>query len=419
MSIFSKAASQVGTADLQELLQESAVENARLEFKLQVSSKDDTLKKLSSFANTFGGYMVVGAKANSADGRIEDLPGVDEEAGYKQKVVDWCFKHVSPPLIVEVSDPISVPGTSGKICYVVYTPESDVAPHFLNGRKGIWVRTDEFSARFEAQLANENELRHLFDRRRLIRERRANLLERARKRFDTYAAKIHTDRGGHRTETGSLLEFFVVPRFPARPLCDQAQLKPLLMRRYESVRGVLFPRPDGGVISQHESAIVLGAMGRVLSMFEVNVWGMLFYGTRIDDNLSGTRGIHLYGFVGETLLFLRHAGKIIQALGYSGPIHVQMKITKIRDVPWLYGTQNIAGIFSEKGSVLDDDCEFAISTTCEILREKTDGIVMDLLRYVFFSVNWPDLIDSQTKLEELLRMGYQYNSWPVPQSFPS
>jgi predicted HTH transcriptional regulator len=194
VSIFSKAVSQVETADLQELVQEKAVENARLEFKLLVPSKDDTSKKLSSFANTFGGYMVVGAKANSADGRIEDLPGVDEEAGYKQKVIDWCFKHVSPPLTVEVSDPIPAPNASGKVCYVIYTPESEVAPHFLNGRKGIWVRTDEFSARFEAELANDNELRHLLDRRKLIRERRVSLLDRARKRFDTLAA---ADRGEH------------------------------------------------------------------------------------------------------------------------------------------------------------------------------------------------------------------------------
>ena len=45
----------MATADLQELLIDSAVENARLEFKLQVPTKDETLKKLSSFANTFGG----------------------------------------------------------------------------------------------------------------------------------------------------------------------------------------------------------------------------------------------------------------------------------------------------------------------------------------------------------------------------
>jgi predicted HTH transcriptional regulator len=85
VSIFAKPVSQLATADLQELLLERAVENVRLEYKREVPNKDETLKKLSSFANTYGGFMVVGASASSTDGRIDGLPGVDEQPGYKQK----------------------------------------------------------------------------------------------------------------------------------------------------------------------------------------------------------------------------------------------------------------------------------------------------------------------------------------------
>lgn len=146
MSIFSKSLSRLEPTDLSELLQDRAVENARLEFKSEVPNKDETLKKLSSFANTFGGFMVIGAKANSSDGRLEELPGVDVQDGYKQKVLDWCFGGANPPLTVEVSDPLPLPAGGGKVCYVAYVAESDVAPHFLNGRRGVWVRTDEFSS---------------------------------------------------------------------------------------------------------------------------------------------------------------------------------------------------------------------------------------------------------------------------------
>jgi len=81
-------------------------------------------------ATRFGGFLVVGAKAESKDGRIEDLPGVDEESGYKQKVVDWCFNGASPPLIVQVSDPIPAPSGGGKVCYVIHAAESDAARTF-------------------------------------------------------------------------------------------------------------------------------------------------------------------------------------------------------------------------------------------------------------------------------------------------
>ncbi len=59
------------------------VENVRLEFKREVPGKNETLKKLSSCANTFGGYLVVGAEAAN-DGRITGLPAVELQHGYKQ-----------------------------------------------------------------------------------------------------------------------------------------------------------------------------------------------------------------------------------------------------------------------------------------------------------------------------------------------
>lgn len=135
MPIYTKPVSQLIFADLEELLQANAVENIRLEFKLTTPAKDETLKKLSSFANTFGGLVVIGAHANSVDGRIQALAGVDPENGYKQRIMQWSFDEVSPPLIVEVSDPIPVPGSNTKVCYVISIAESDAAPHFLNGRK--------------------------------------------------------------------------------------------------------------------------------------------------------------------------------------------------------------------------------------------------------------------------------------------
>jgi hypothetical protein len=421
MSIFTKPLSQVASADLQELLQERAVENARLEFKVQVPSKDETLKKLSSFANTFGGYMVVGAKANSSDGRIEDVPGVDEVSGYRQKIVDWCVQGAAPPLIVEVSDPIPAPGADGRVCYVVYTAESDVAPHFLNGRKGIWIRTDEFSARFEAGLANENELRYLLERRKLIRERRVGLLERARRRFDTYIGKTHSDRGGNRTSFGPRLDICIVPRFPARPLCEHEKLKPLVVEKRLRWRQVGFPIPSHSMISQHESTIALGAAGRD-SIFEANIWGMMFYSTKIaeSDNPEQTLGIHLYRVVGTILLFVRHAATMLNALGYSGPIHIEMRLSALRGVPWLHNfALGSAEMYREGGSELDDEFEFSIPTVKEVLCEKPDSIVMEMLRYIFFSVNWSDLIDTQPKLETLLRTGYQYNFWYSPDSWQS
>ena len=151
MAIFDKPLSALNEHDLQELIAAEVVENIRLEFKREYPSKDEVLKKLSSLANTFGGFVVIGAEASGKDGRIIALSGVERKSGYKQTIVQLSTAGVSPPLNVEVSDAIPV-GTESKVCYVLFVRESDTAPHFLNGRKGMYVRTDEFSNRFDSSL---------------------------------------------------------------------------------------------------------------------------------------------------------------------------------------------------------------------------------------------------------------------------
>jgi hypothetical protein len=222
----------------QELLTENAVENLRLESKREIPTKDDTLKKLSSFANTIGGLVVIGADAGSADGRIVGLPGVDLKSGYKQTIVQWSFAGVSPPVEVEVSDAIAVPGAGGRVCYVLGVRESELAPHFLNGRKGIYVRTNEFSTRYDAQLANENELRHLAQRRQIVRERRAMLIQRSRDRFDTFVKQKYGELGKRQSGIGARFDLSIGPRFPAQPLCEHDRLLSILPAKRISWRQV-------------------------------------------------------------------------------------------------------------------------------------------------------------------------------------
>jgi len=343
MSIYAKPVSQITVVDLKELLEHGDVENLRLEFKSEVPNRDETLKKLSSFANTYGGTMVVGAKARSADGRIESLPGVEPQSGYKQKVIDWCFAGATPPVTVEVSDPISV--ENGKVCYLIRVPESDLAPHFLNGRKGIWVRVDEFSGRAKAELADESEIRHLLDRRRVVVERRSALLTRARRRLSNQIGS---------SISPSRLELSVVPRFPARPLCPEQQLQFFVSSSFFRRRGVLFPALGEGFVSQHESVALLRPVSDLdpgHSLFEVNIWGMLFYAMRINTNESGAAGIHLNRVVGAVLTFVRHAAKMLELMGYTGAIIVETRLASIRRVPWLHAPDRV--LVPHTGSVLD------------------------------------------------------------------
>lgn len=412
MSIFTKPISQINTQDLDDLVIRQAVENVRLEFKRDVPGKDEMIKKLSSFANTFGGFMIVGAEANSKDGRIESLPGVDPQPSYKQTVVQWCADAVTPFLDVNVSDPIPTPSANGKVCYVLFMRESDLAPHFLNGRKGVYIRTNEFSKRFEARLANETELRHLLDRRKIIRDRRTNLLQRARQRFRTFIERRYRELSNGKENIGCRFDFSIIPRFPAEPLCDHSRLMSLVPSKKLNWRQVGFPRDSIGSISQHESIIVLRP-GTSFSILEANIWGLLFYATEIERQEKTYSGIHLYHFLGQLLVFMEHSRMVTHELGYTGPLLLQMKMEAMCGIPWIY-SEGGNTIVTGPASYLDDEVSLTIHTISEELDQRPDKIALDILRYVFFAMNWPDVADNDQELERLVKAGYHYNMWQVP-----
>ena len=399
MSIFAKPVAHITTEDVQELLAENAVENIRLEFKREAPGRDEMLKKVSSFANSYGGYLVIGASADSKDGRIIDLPGLQLQPGYKQTIMQWCLAGTSPPVTVEVSDPIPTSAGDGRVLYVISVPESDLGPHFLNGRKGVYVRTDEFSSHFHPQLATEYELRHLFDRRRLVRERRDKLMIRARERFATFTRQ----QPGQELHGSKLLPVFLtltlVPRYPAQPVCDHAALLATLRRTRVPWRQVGFPRDVSGIITQHESAIALRPCGPA-SLMEANTWGMLTYATRVAEVSAEYRGIHAPHFLGSILVFLEHARSMIKSLGVSAELHVEILLQGALGVPWISFPRG----FPEQGpeSILDDTIQFDYHTTTDTLVAARDQVATDLFRLIFFAMNWPATADAPEKLSTLV-----------------
>ena len=419
MSIFTTPVAQLTMEDLQELLLNSAVENVRLEFKSEVPNKLETLKKLSSFSNTFGGFVVVGAKASSTDGRLSELPGVPLQNNYRQQVVQWCFDGVSPPLVVEVSDPIPQGTDTDKVLYVIYVPESEVAPHFVNERKGVWVRTDEFSQRYDPHLADENEILHLLDRRHLIQQRRADLVLRSQQRFEKFLTRRpRREDGPVEGDVPLHLQLSIGPRFPARPVCEQARIRTALDNSRISWRRTTFPSTSSSnFISQHESILCLlptVAGSHPAGLLEANIWAMLFYATELEKRTQTgleqfSTGIFPNHFAGHLLLFIKHAGKVILDLGYEGSLLINVKVSGIYGIQWLRPMGR--AVFPGPCSEMDDSFTFSLSTTSGELGQRRDALVIDMMQYILFAMNWPEYAGDPEELKEIVRNGHLYNGW--------
>jgi hypothetical protein len=311
-------------------------------------------------------------------------------------------------MTVEVSDPIPTTQDSDTVCYVIYVPESDLAPHFIHGRKGIYVRTDEYSQRFEPQLATATELRSLFDRRRIVTDRREFLIERARSRFDAFVDTRYTELGGRPDGIGARFDLTLIRRFPAEQVINQSDVLSILQQVCIPWRQVGFPRVTQGFVSQHESGLVLWP-GSNFSILEANIWGMVFYASEIERVEDSYSGIHLYSFLGNLLVFLRHARELAGRIGLVGPLLIQLRLEGIRGVPWVYAENNAP--IQGPASLLDNHVILSLSTFAEDLQRKTDGVAIKVLEQVFFAMNWADLVGDIAQLRQLVRNGYKYNFW--------
>lgn len=403
--MFNKSVSQITTADLQSLLDDEAVENVRLEFKREVPKKDELLKKLSSFANTFGGYLVIGAAEEQQRGKLASYPGIEVQANYKQTVLAHCFSGTYPPINVEVSEPIVSPSDQSKVCYVIYVPVSELAPHFLNGRKGVYIRTDEHSKRFEAELADQNELLALLDRRKAIRTRRGNLIERAESRANHHC---HID-------TQPTLQLSVIPRFPHAPVTDLSGVKETMKSVNVRLRRDFFPYNAYKAITQSESIIAIDPQYDG-SLLEFNLWGQFHYAEQIEFTVSGTetKGIHTNGFLGHTLVVLKWISLVAAKFEMTGPLLVNLKLSNILNLPWLYFRYNTAG--EGPTSPLDNEISIDLELDADIVKSRPAVVFDTLMEQVFFSYNWSTASDTIPRRCDLYKSALEYNSWPTPQN---
>src|SRR5947209_5820623 len=118
---FSTPVRSLTLAEVQPIHDNRVPENIRLEYKSQIPVTDSALKEemakvLSSFANTYGGYVVIGVSTDAAGNPVA-MDGVPSVAGYQQKVSSVGYQEVYPPLLPVVSNPIPLP--NGNVIYVV------------------------------------------------------------------------------------------------------------------------------------------------------------------------------------------------------------------------------------------------------------------------------------------------------------
>lgn len=129
---------EVGSADLEEIIKRG--ENDQVEFKRDLSNREDLLETVTAFANTEGGSILVGVDDN---GTVVGTYEKKFEERVQSMVSDSC--EPAPKIRIEKKE------LRTRSLYVVQVPEGDEKPYNLRHR-GFYVRagsTDRLASRIE------------------------------------------------------------------------------------------------------------------------------------------------------------------------------------------------------------------------------------------------------------------------------
>lgn len=375
---FSKSVREMTLAEIEPLYAERVPENIRLEYKEKLPDdttdfKNTIAKELSAFANTYGGYLIIGISTD-AKGNPTAMNGVPQMNNLAQRIVSVGYEQIFPPVIPVVSNPIAV--GNGKFVYVIYLDISLEAPHFLTHRRGAYVRTSEFSQTFTAELASWEELQLLHNRRHMAMQQREKLHERARERCHIFLAVPGN-------ETPVTVHVAVAPAFPFRRLIELDKIKPAIENASFSISVEsgknLYPAGEHMVV-QDSCAFV-----KPRYYLEGSVWGTSFLAEILYTGTRETSPLRLDQLLSILVQQIKFGSKLLRSCGFDGLVNVKASLLNCHNKNFRWGP------YAEIDDVRcrePGEIEYELDRVLHTLMQDYRPACLEIFRAFAFAVGW-------------------------------
>ncbi|WP_052600014.1 helix-turn-helix domain-containing protein [Aureispira sp. CCB-QB1] len=157
--MFAKHVSDLKYSDIEYLVNDrKEQEGYHLDYKKSLGNpdraKNELAKDISSFANSNGGYLIIGVNDNL------EILGVDKEINNKP-IDEWLNQvvgsNIEPNVLYYDPKIIDIP-SSNKVLVVIHIPESTKKPHMVSSLYTYYVRINDSSKK-----ANHYQIRDMFE----------------------------------------------------------------------------------------------------------------------------------------------------------------------------------------------------------------------------------------------------------------
>jgi hypothetical protein len=161
---------------INEILNRDEEESMHLEFKADINSKDpkhlyNIQKAVSSFANTFGGFIVFGIKDKASASGWERLCGVQNTTGFAKELTNKLFNgKLIPHIFYEGPNIIQIHcNNTERSVAIIKISSSELKPHAIVSESGLlefWMRGNSTATaipypHLTSLIAESSELRNL------------------------------------------------------------------------------------------------------------------------------------------------------------------------------------------------------------------------------------------------------------------
>ena len=390
-SVFGKPLSEVTIQDVKLFCDKQVREGINLDYKRDLTSKS-LLKTMAAFANTRGGFIIVGVDDEEDKPKLP-VEGIEWKESLPLSVTSMIVDNMYPYLSVDVY--VCEP-ENGKTFVLIYVPESHEAPHWLFNRTELYVRrADRAGHTHWERFATDSEWDFLRNKRERSVELRNQALEAVK---DIFEAENRTDSRSSRVLIApdikpiyhlGMLRTVLVPLFPREIMCDVLRLNVYLKtKRIPTLSsGEEYPQLDIQTKVFQEGAYKYEAdsRGSALSLSLLTRFGVVAtYERVLKEQKNEPNDIIYFSHALDSIeATLRYAGKLYDKLAYTGSVMCNVSLVTMNNTALLLADRlqrlsksfrNLQGYFAWKVEpTVSDLNDPAIRTRMlyEIMREFT------------------------------------------------
>jgi hypothetical protein len=146
-NIFQKKLDEIACSDINNLITIGYKERQSIEYKKEMygrsdSDKKEMLKDISSMANAYGGYLLIGIEADASGIPIKPFHIADAEKE-RDRIEQSCISSIEPRISGLKSKTIKL--DSGEEIIIIFIPRSIKKPHMVSfsGLDQFWIRHND------------------------------------------------------------------------------------------------------------------------------------------------------------------------------------------------------------------------------------------------------------------------------------